>query len=82
MLTRMRREDGGYVLVVVMLSMILVLALITGVMSYAVGSRDLLGPRPGLERGALGGRGGDRRLHLPPEPGQRVLDVLGFGRAA
>ncbi len=41
MLTRIRRDDGGYVLVVVMLSMILVLTLITGVMSYAVGSRDL-----------------------------------------
>ncbi len=41
MMTRIRREEGGYVLVVVMLSMILVLALITGVMSYAVGSRDL-----------------------------------------
>jgi hypothetical protein len=41
MLTRIRREDRGYVLVVVMLSMILVLSLITGVMSYAVGSRDL-----------------------------------------
>ncbi|HEY7756319.1 MAG TPA: hypothetical protein VID69_08845 [Actinomycetota bacterium] len=40
-LSRMRREEGGYVLVVVLLSLILVLSLMTGVMSYAVGSRDL-----------------------------------------
>ena len=41
MLSRIRRDEGGYVLVVVMLSMILVLSLITGVMNYAVGARDL-----------------------------------------
>jgi hypothetical protein len=41
MLSRIRRDEGGYVLVVVLLSMILVLSLITGVMNYAIGARDL-----------------------------------------
>jgi hypothetical protein len=41
MVNRLRRDEGGYVLVVVLLSMILVLSLITGVMNYAVGARDL-----------------------------------------
>jgi hypothetical protein len=41
MLTRIHRGERGFVLVVVMLSLVLVLALITGVMNYAVGARDL-----------------------------------------
>ena len=81
MLTRIGGTTGGYVLVVVMLSMILVLALITGVMSYAVGSRDL----------SRATRTGTRRsppprpastTTLPPEPGQLLLAVLGHRPAA
>jgi hypothetical protein len=41
MLTRIRRDDEGFVLVIVLLSLIAVLMLVTAVMSYAVGSQNL-----------------------------------------
>ncbi|HEY7659641.1 MAG TPA: hypothetical protein VIC58_03485 [Actinomycetota bacterium] len=41
LLARARRDEGGFVLVVVLLALVFVMTLITGVMAYSVGSQNL-----------------------------------------